>query len=107
MMFAPAADAQGGRLAFSLDDEIWTMRADGSERTRLTDTPGEATSGNPAWSPDGKQIAFVRGDEADSIWVRDFGSGGERARKLGNFRRVAHALHISGVRARRIADGGA
>jgi dipeptidyl aminopeptidase/acylaminoacyl peptidase len=77
MICAQPAGAQGGRIAFSLDDEIWTMRADGSERTRLTDTPGEATSRQPDWSPDGKQVAFARGAEEESIWVRDFATGSE------------------------------
>ena len=37
--------------------EIYTMRADGSEVTNLTNNP--ATDESPAWSPDGTQIAFV------------------------------------------------
>ena len=78
MICAQPAVAQGGRIALSIDGDIWTMRADGSERTRLTTTPGEAASGQAAWSPDGKQIAFSRGNEANSIWVRDFATGSER-----------------------------
>lgn len=37
--------------------DIYIMRADGSEQTRLTDTPSNETL--PALSPDGQRIAFV------------------------------------------------
>jgi Tol biopolymer transport system component len=37
--------------------EIWSMNADGSGLTRLTDRPGEDRE--PVWSPDGTKIAFV------------------------------------------------
>lgn len=39
------------------DFEIYRMKPDGSELTKLTDNPGEDTS--PSCSPDGKTIAFV------------------------------------------------
>src|SRR4051794_18919856 len=78
MICAAPAGADTGRVAFDLGGDIWTMRADGSERTRLTSTPGEAQSGGPRWSPDGTQIAFARGSETTSIFVRDFGTTSER-----------------------------
>jgi len=44
--------------AEGIDAEIYSMNADGSEKKNLTNTPHHAEQG-PAWSPDGKKIAFV------------------------------------------------
>jgi len=70
----PAWDPTGGRIAFSSDRdsylsvsdefvyervfefEIYVMDADGSGQTNLTNSQGSDTE--PAWSPDGSQIAF-------------------------------------------------
>ncbi|MDQ3946702.1 MAG: hypothetical protein M3357_16430, partial [Actinomycetota bacterium] len=50
-----------GRIAFTSDRsgnfEIYSMNADGSGVTRLTNDPGEDRE--PAWSPDGTKIVFV------------------------------------------------
>src|SRR5947207_11325964 len=47
------------RILFTSDrdgnDEIYVMSANGSHQTRLTNNP--AFDGEPAWSPDGRQIA--------------------------------------------------
>ena len=38
------------------------MNADGTDLTRLTDTPGAER--DPVWSPDGQRIAFIQGNSA-------------------------------------------
>jgi TolB protein len=38
--------------------DIWAMHADGSHQRQLTSNP--FADSHPAWSPDGKQIAFQR-----------------------------------------------
>jgi Tol biopolymer transport system component len=58
------------------DFEIYIMRADGTERRRLTnDRIPDAT---PAWSPDGQTIAFARATESGDgvIVVMDAEGGG-------------------------------
>jgi len=71
---APAWSPDGRRIAFESDAdvdganpegdmEIWTMRADGSDRVQLT--RNAAHDEGPAWSPDGRLLAYTSGaDEA-------------------------------------------
>lgn len=74
---AAAFPGANGRIAYSrlmnastFNYDIWTMRADGALKTRLTKT--SAPEHDPTWSPDGSRIAFVR-------WI---GTGFERNAEL-------------------------
>jgi Tol biopolymer transport system component len=45
--------------------DLFTIKADGSERQQLTDT--REPEQHPSWSPDGKKILFTRGDVMTNI----------------------------------------
>jgi Dipeptidyl peptidase IV (DPP IV) N-terminal region/WD40-like Beta Propeller Repeat len=53
---------------------LYTVRADGSELTKITDS---VTASNPQWSPDGRQIAY---DDNNDIFIAN--AGGSEQRRL-------------------------
>lgn len=59
--------------------DIFTMKADGSDLTNLTNNP--ATDDSPAWSPDGTQIAFVS-DRSGGRDIYVMNVDGSNVRKL-------------------------
>jgi TolB protein len=78
---APAWSPDGQHIAFISERDakdpagkdhevqIYVMRADGSEQTRLVKT--ETHDYDPQWSPDSKRIVYYaeKGDRKDQIWV--------------------------------------
>jgi len=75
----PAWSPDGSKIAFAsvrafpwvrapgANDDIYVMNPDGSGVIRLTDSPVEETW--PAWSPDGRRLAFERKFDADSAHI--------------------------------------
>src|SRR5262249_9404779 len=57
--FSPSWSADGKRLVFTSDGDVYTARADGSGIARLTSTRDDDY--DPALSPDGRSLAFARG----------------------------------------------
>ncbi len=64
--WSPAWSRDGALIAFASQRNglsIWTMRPDGSKQRQVSAGPSDEY---PTWSPDSKEIAFMRGGD---IWV--------------------------------------
>ena len=61
------------------EGEIYVMNADGSDQNPLL--PSEHSDTNPAWSPDGKRIAF-NADTPAGVELRVMGANGGTAQTL-------------------------
>jgi Tol biopolymer transport system component len=69
---------RAGGILLPGDDDIYVMNADGSGQRRITRTPENAF---PAWSPDGRSIAFVSNRDGQAeVYVAN--ADGLHARRL-------------------------
>jgi TolB protein len=79
----PVWSPGGRKIAFGSERdgnvELYVMNADGSDQRRLTHS--QAVEGELAWSPDGREIAFVRSIHGRSGTVEGIASGGPLVRQ--------------------------
>lgn len=76
---SPSWSPDGESIAFSRDNQIWVMKADGSQPKALTHN---ALNQKPAWSPDGTRIAFIRSLDTDQkryLYLMNIDGSGLRA----------------------------
>ncbi|MGH9803247.1 MAG: TolB family protein, partial [Blastocatellia bacterium] len=78
---ALALSPDGKTIALDLQGTLWTMPVAGGKATAITDEFGDARQ--PAWSPDGKQIAFQSYRDGDwHIWT--VGANGSGLKQITN-----------------------
>ncbi len=70
----PAVSPDGNEIAFIVgrhfNEQIWLVRADGSQPRRLIGEEGDFF-GDVVWSPDGSRIAYTRGKPAEGYGVNE------------------------------------
>jgi Tol biopolymer transport system component/cytosine/adenosine deaminase-related metal-dependent hydrolase len=87
---APRQSPDGGRLAFSALGDIYIAELPDSTPRRLTDAWGGGDPGyQPAWSPDGRWLAYVTWDPVDGGHLKRVRADG-RGRPETLSRAVAH-----------------
>ena len=52
--------------------EVWLMDADGGRQTRLVEASSDVDLGNPVWTPDSRQIAFVHIGGSGKLATADY-----------------------------------
>ena len=71
--FGPGPIIPGSNSEDSTDWDLWAIDADGGNLVQLTQGPSQDI--RPAWSPDGRRIAYASIDEEDTfaadLWVMD------------------------------------
>ena len=78
--YHPVLSPDGARLAFDSDRDgtrgVYVARRDGSDAVRVS---GEGFAAVPRWSPDGRQLAFVRGEPSRprvwNVWIAELPTG--------------------------------
>jgi Tol biopolymer transport system component/imidazolonepropionase-like amidohydrolase len=78
--FARWPTASGGKLAFQAFGKIWISDMAGGTPRRLTNLPAQIFEYSPAWSPDGRSVAFTTWEEkrAGQVWIGDAAGGTPR-----------------------------
>jgi TolB protein len=72
----------GKKIAFTSDRtgqaEVYLMNVDGSQQTRLTTSPKDASFNGPDWSPDGTKLLYLHSlPNGGEIWIMNADGSGQ------------------------------
>ena len=77
--FAPSWSADGKWIAFTQFNNLWKMRADGSDQQKLAKGVGGSIDTNVSWSPDDRKLVFGKKDD---LWTVK--ANGQNAKRITN-----------------------
>ena len=89
---SPAWSPDGRRIAFVGIGDVYTVRSDGSDLTKIS-----ATRSVPAWSPDGRRLALVAPD-GDGAALYTFAADGSDPVRVSRIIDDASRMVLSGYR---------
>jgi TolB protein len=75
------ASQTNGKIAFEMSGDIYSINPDGTGVKNLTETK-EMSESDPAWSPDGRRIAFIACRECTTSDVFVMDAHGNRVRRI-------------------------
>jgi Tol biopolymer transport system component len=74
---SPVVSPDGRSIAFVALGDLWLLPVEGGTPTQLTNDA--FADADPAWSPDGRELAFTTDrDGTMNVWIRNVGTGRDR-----------------------------
>jgi Tol biopolymer transport system component len=89
-----APPGAGGQIVFVRGNNLWLVQPDGAAPRRFTHPVSGVSDDDPAWSPDGQKVVFLRDSDTDLYVIRADGRDLKKlplqAQSLGSLQYLGH-----------------